>query len=69
MGCDLKSEGTVCTLSVSTSIREEVEAMSLCSTWGGAGARFYRKLAVCSFYCGGELSIVVVAIATRGKGR
>jgi hypothetical protein len=40
MGCSEKSEGTVRTESLSTSIREEVEGDSLGSTWGGAGARF-----------------------------
>lgn len=39
-GCSEKSEGTVRTESLSTSIREEVEGESLRSTWGGAGARF-----------------------------
>jgi hypothetical protein len=37
---DEKSEGTVWTDSVSTSTSEAVEGESLCSTSGGAGARF-----------------------------
>lgn len=39
MGCEEKSEGTVCTESVSTSMREEVLAVSVGITSGGAGAR------------------------------
>lgn len=41
MDWDLKSEGTVWTESVSTSIREDVDGESVCSISGGAGARFY----------------------------
>jgi hypothetical protein len=40
MGWEEKSEETVCTESVSTSMREAVEGESECSTSGGAGARF-----------------------------
>jgi hypothetical protein len=40
MGCSEKSEGTVRTESLSTSMRELVDGESVCSTWGGAGARF-----------------------------
>lgn len=46
MGCSLKSEGTVRTDSLSTSIRELVDGDSVMSTWGGAGARFWM---VCQF--------------------
>ncbi len=43
MGCSLKSEGTVRTESLSTSIRELVDGDSVVSTWGGAGARFWME--------------------------
>merc|ERR1711939_1165259 len=40
IGCEEKSEGTVCTDSVSTSIRELVDGESVCSSSGMTGARF-----------------------------
>jgi hypothetical protein len=43
MGCSEKSEGTVRTDSLSTSIRELVDGDSVISTWGGAGARFWME--------------------------
>lgn len=39
----MKSEGTVCTEAVSTSIREEVDGESAWRTSGGGGARFYES--------------------------
>lgn len=39
-GWEEKSEGTVCTLSVSTSTREEVDVDSVGIMDGGGGARF-----------------------------
>lgn len=44
MGREGKSESTVWTDGVSTSIREEVSATSECSISGGAGARFCGEL-------------------------
>jgi hypothetical protein len=46
MGWDEKSEGTVRTESLSTSIRELVEGESVCSISGGAGARFWEGVSL-----------------------
>jgi hypothetical protein len=47
----------VCTLSVSTSIREAVEGESVCSISGGAGARFYLNVSclACRKLCVGAI--------------
>jgi hypothetical protein len=44
MGWEENSEETVWMEGVSTSIRLEVEEMSVCSTSGGAGARAYSSI-------------------------
>lgn len=48
MGWEENSEETVWMEGVSTSIRLEVEEMSVCSTSGGAGARFYPSISFLS---------------------
>jgi len=49
--CSEKSDGTVRTDSLSTSIKEEVDALSVISSSGGGGARFYSSVSYLQTQC------------------